>query len=192
VGITDQSGAARPGVSIRTTVEIRGRERQARLPRPNSGELPAPNHIIHRSRNVTKEGAASAKRKFIRMVQVKNVEAYTIRPAIPDTRIPEEIAVLEIEGAAPSVISLKGHAVRESFFRAKLQGIEFYAGVVTEIFYGLSPAKLSGRTCRARFGKEKSALVGAESSETHNGWLVDVVIRASRGYVLWSEARHWD
>jgi hypothetical protein len=109
------------------------------------------------------------------MVQVENVEPFTICPAIPDMGIPEEVAVLEIESASPSVISLEAHAIREAFFRAKLQGIEFYAGVVAEIFYGLSPAELV---------KEKSALVGVESSETNDGWLIDVVVRASRRDVL--------
>src|ERR1700730_17723576 len=118
------------------------------------------------------------------MVQVENVEPYTICPAIPDMGIPQEVAVLEIESASPSVISLEAHAIREAFFRAKLQGIEFYAGVVAEIFYGLSPAKLSGRTRRTRLGIEKSALVSVESPETNDRGLVDIVIRTSRRDVL--------
>src|SRR5215471_19238933 len=107
------------------------------------------------------------------------MEPDAIGPAIPNAVIPKEVAVFKIECTSPGIIRLKAHAIGEALVRAKLEGTELYAGVVAKILDGLGPAEALIRASGASFCIKEPAFIGAQSSETHDGRLVDVVVCSS-------------
>ena len=169
-GAADQVGAARTGVFVAAAVDVGRRERNARFPRADAGDLPAAQQEVGHARGVLQEMLVLAEREFVEAVEVEHEAADAVFAAVIDVVVPEEVVVGEIEGAGPGEVALELQSAGEALLAAHLQRVELHAAIVAEVLDALGPAELL---------EEEAALVGAERTEADDGRLVDVVVGAA-------------